>query len=571
MKTIRWLHPVCLPLLLAATCWPGRAGISPAAWQQRIEADWVLAEELALASETSGPVTTTNDAAGGCDGIKNGEWGFHTDNSQNPWWQVDLGATHELERVVIWNRTAAAERAARLEVLLSEDGRQFRQVYQHNGTVFFGFNDHKPLEVPLHRERARIVRLALPGRTCFHLDEVEVFGSADPQKNLALHQPADQISVSQWSVAHDAQSREVDWAASASRALTVCEQLCASLPSPALPTAEIRRLKQRLANLAPGQPAKALFLEARQLQRRLALQNPLLRDFDTLLFVKRVPGSFNHMSDQYYGWWSKPGGGIFLLRGFTGQTPVETCLTPAFREPGSFLRPTLSYDGAKVLFAWCRHYPRLAAEPNKLDKANVPEDAFYHLFEMNLDGSGLRQLTRGKYDDFDGRYLPDGRIVFLSTRRGQAVQVGRESAARTVARPDLPDCYVRCGGGPERPVAVYTLHTLNADGSAWPPSRPSKCSSGRRRLAATAPSFIRVGTILTGTTCPTWGCGPSIRTGPARERSSRTTPKRPIACSRPNRFRSRTKSSSPPAPTTPRPWTASSSSTPPPAWKATGR
>jgi len=465
MKTIRWLHPACLPLLLAATCWPGRAGISPAAWQQRIEADWVLAEELALASETSGPVTTTNDAAGGCDGIKNGEWGFHTDNSQNPWWQVDLGATHELERVVIWNRTAAAERAARLEVLLSEDGRQFRQVYQHNGTVFFGFNDHKPLEVPLHRERARIVRLALPGRTCFHLDEVEVFGSADPQKNLALHQPADQISVSQWSVAHDAQSREVDWAASASRALTVCEQLCASLPSPALPTAEIRRLKQRLANLAPGQPAKALFLEARQLQRRLALQNPLLRDFDTLLFVKRVPGSFNHMSDQYYGWWSKPGGGIFLLRGFTGQTPVETCLTPAFREPGSFLRPTLSYDGAKVLFAWCRHYPRLAAEPNKLDKANVPEDAFYHLFEMNLDGSGLRQLTRGKYDDFDGRYLPDGRIVFLSTRRGQAVQVGRESAARTVARPDLPDCYVRCGGGPERPVAVYTLHTLNADGS----------------------------------------------------------------------------------------------------------
>ena len=61
---------------------------------------------------------------------------------------------------------------------------------------------------------------------------------------------------------------------------------------------------------------------------------------------------------------------------------------------------------SKVLFAWCRYYPHLAAEPNKLDKANVPEDAFYHLFEMNLDGSGVRQLTHGKYDDFDGRYLP---------------------------------------------------------------------------------------------------------------------------------------------------------------------
>jgi len=224
-------------------------------------------------------------------------------------------------------------------------------------------------------------------------------------------------------------------------------------------------LKKKLAGLSSGEAAKSVFLQARQLQRQLALGNPLLRDFDTLLFTKRVPGSFNHMSDQYYGWWSKPGGGIYLLRGFTGDAPTEECITTSFKDPGSFLRPTLSYDAKKVLFAWCRHYPHLAAETNKLDKANVPEDAFYHLFEMNLDGSGLRQITRGKYDDFDGRYLPDGRIVFLSTRRGQSLQVGRESAARTVARPDMPDCYVRCGGGPERPVAVYTLHTMNADGS----------------------------------------------------------------------------------------------------------
>ncbi|HEY9173514.1 MAG TPA: hypothetical protein VI136_14605, partial [Verrucomicrobiae bacterium] len=227
----------------------------------------------------------------------------------------------------------------------------------------------------------------------------------------------------------------------------------------------LARLKQQLSALPAGKSAKELFFEARRLQRQLALRNPLLREFGTLLFTKRVPGSFNHMSDQYYGWWSKPGGGIFLLRGFTGDSPAEECITTSFKEPGSFLRPTLSYDGRKVLFAWCRHYPHLADETNKLDKASVSEDAFYHLFEMNLDGSGLRQITRGKYDDFDGRYLPDGRIVFLSTRRGQALQVGRESAARTVSRPDMPDCYVRCGGGPERPVAVYTLHTMNADGS----------------------------------------------------------------------------------------------------------
>ena len=92
---------------------------------------------------------------------------------------------------------------------------------------------------------------------------------------------------------------------------------------------------------------------------------------------------------------------------------------------------------------------------NKLDKAKIPEDAFYHLYELNLDGTGLRRLTRGKYDDFAGRYLPSGEIVFLSTRRGQAIQCDKSSAAESYAGA-LPDSYVRCGGGPERPVAIYT-------------------------------------------------------------------------------------------------------------------
>ena len=188
-------------------------------------------------------------------------------------------------------------------------------------------------------------------------------------------------------------------------------------------------LKQELASLPAGNPRNPCSSRARRLQRQLALQNPLLRGFDTLLFTKRVPGSFNHMSDQYYGWWSKPGGGLTCCAGSPPIRLPSSASRRRFKEPGSFLRPMLAYDASKVLFAWCRHYPQLAAEANKLDKANVPEDAFYHLFEMNLDGSGLRQLTHGKYDDFDGRYLPDGRIVFLSTRRGQSLQ-----AAGTVRR-----------------------------------------------------------------------------------------------------------------------------------------
>lgn len=139
------------------------------------------------------------------------------------------------------------------------------------------------------------------------------------------------------------------------------------------------------------------------------------------------------------------------------------CLTSTW-EPGSFLRPDLSFDGKKVLFSYARFYSHVHAIGDKVNKDNLPEDAFYHAFEMDLDGSGVRKLTHGKYDDFDCRYLPSGEIVFLSTRKGQAVQVGKCSAAATAADPKLPDSYVRCGGGDSRPVPVFTLHSMDADG-----------------------------------------------------------------------------------------------------------
>ena len=196
--------------------------------------------------------------------------------------------------------------------------------------------------------------------------------------------------------------------------------------------------------------------------RELALQNPLL-DFERIVFAKRKPTQYSHMSDQYYGWWSRPGGGLFTLGGYRGGEPQLTCLTDGWPE-GTFLRPDLSYDGAKLLFAFCKYYPETSGNPNKVDKASIPEDAFYHLFEMNVDGSGVHQLTGGSYDDFDARYLPNGDIVFLSTRRGQFVQCTAATSLSTLGAA-MPDSYVRCGGGPSRPVAVYTLHTMGPDGS----------------------------------------------------------------------------------------------------------
>lgn len=469
----------------------GLASFADTALDGYLEKDWLIQEKVRYSSMDS-EVTPETDAAGACDGVKDGKWGFHTDLQDNPWWQVDLGAIHPVGCVVLWNRCdGVADRMGRVTVSLSDDGNEWRDVYTHDGPVFYGFSDGKPLVVDLTGRQARFVRLSIPGNSYFHLDEVEVFSSGENSKNLALRKPAVQSSISPWSTDHRAPG-PLEFAARAKRVLANCRLLLGEMrdAGDAMKSemATIDEIEASLAGVSREKRARDLFLKACRVQRRLTLALAPL-DFDAILFAKRVPGSFNHMSDQYYGWWSRPGGGLYILEDLRGDAPTTRCISDAFTEPGSFLRPELSSDATKVLFAWCRHYPGLQDEPNKLDKNNVPEDAFYHLFEMNLDGTGVRQLTRGKYDDFDGRYLPDGRIVFLSTRRGQALEVGAESAAVSLERPDAPDCYVRCGGGPERPVAVYTLHTINADGSGL-------CAISPFEMFEWTPSITADGTIL---------------------------------------------------------------------------
>lgn len=452
-------------------------------FREQVEADWLLQEQLGA---RHGNTTTQTDASGGCDGVKNGRWGFHTNLLESPWWQVDLGATVPVTRIVVWNRCDAADRTAGLQLQFSNDGTSWRTAYTHNGKVFHGVQGGPPLSVAFENETTRFVRVTVPGVNYLHLDEVEVFGPGEAEKNLALNQPADQCGTSPWSQNHLLGTP--DWPARTCAVAEHAHALAVEFGLSAPDRQALTDLDARLASIPKEQLTRSDYLEARWAMRGIALRNPLL-DFDTLLFAKRVPGSFSHMSDQYYGWWSRPGGGLYLLRGFKSGAPETTCLSDAFKEPGSFLRPSLSFDGRKALFAWCKYYPGLAENPDKLNKDNVPEDAFYHVFEMNVDGSGLRQLTSGKYDDFDARYLPNGRIIFLSTRRGQSLQCGPDTARHSQENTALPDSYVRCGGGPERPVAVYTLHTMdeNAD---------QLCAISPFEMFEWTPSVANDGTIL---------------------------------------------------------------------------
>jgi len=76
-------------------------------------------------------------------------------------------------------------------------------------------------------------------------------------------------------------------------------------------------------------------------------------------------------------------------------------------DPGGVIRdPDVSFDGKRILFAW--------------KKSDREDD--YHLYEMDVAGDDVRQLTSGLgYADYEAAYLPDGNIVFNSTRCIQIV------------------------------------------------------------------------------------------------------------------------------------------------------
>ena len=460
-----------------STALAGAPSTEPAAFRAAVEADWLLQDRVRgsrSAPTRAGQATTKQDALGAVDGVKSGKWGFHTVEDKAPWWQVDLQKAAPLDRVVVYNRCdspSCPPRNARIELKLSDDGKQWATVYRHGGKPFGGVGLGKPLVVKLDGKPARFVRLQHPTPTWLHLDEVEVYPAADPKKNIALWKPSDQSSASQWSAVHERGAMPTGpttfpFATVIERGRKLAADLLASGAPAAKPAEAFEAAATRvkaLPDTASAEKQRRAYLDLRWAVRRLALANPLL-DFDRIFITKRRPASFTHMSDQYYGWWSRPGGGLHLLSGYRSDAPKLTDITPKLPE-GSFLRPDLSHDGTRIVFAHCRFYANSRGLRNKVDKQALPDDMFYHIYEMNLDGSGLRKLTSGRYDDFDARYLPDGRIVFLSTRRGQHMQCGRASAAKTVANPYLPDSYVRCGGGNERPVAVYTLHVMDRDGS----------------------------------------------------------------------------------------------------------
>jgi hypothetical protein len=135
-----------------------------------------------------------------------------------------------------------------------------------------------------------------------------------------------------------------------------------------------------------------------------------------LLFVKRHSYTGIHIYDTFYKW-PPGGGGIYVLENPSAPPaqwrirPVIDPSTPGTPGAGVYSHPELSWDATKLLFCF-------KGEPQGSTS----------IYEIGLDGKGLRRVTdptpscavyrgaHGGQHDIAPAYLPDGRIVFLSTR-----------------------------------------------------------------------------------------------------------------------------------------------------------
>ena len=208
--------------------------------------------------------------------------------------------------------------------------------------------------------------------------------------------------------------------------------------------ADVRRRLLAKAE-APGEP---LLREIQSLRREaLVTENPLLAG-KKLLFVKRFTFDSNHFYDEFNEGSKRFGGALSVLSLADGTV---TDIAPQLGN-GIFDRYDLSFDAQRILFDY-----------------KPPKPQGYRIYEIGVDGRGLRQVTQapsdeetriatyascsreelaknpGRYghwsDDMHPCYLPDGGMAFTSTRVERSVL---------------------CGG---HSLTVPSLHRVNADGT----------------------------------------------------------------------------------------------------------
>ncbi len=132
---------------------------------------------------------------------------------------------------------------------------------------------------------------------------------------------------------------------------------------------------------------------------------------DEIIFAARQPGVGGHWYENFGYYAFDENAKVYRAKGRLCRLDVASGnVTVLLDDPdGSVRDPQVHYDGQKVLFSY---------RPGGSE--------FFHLYELYLhgkgvDGKGLTQLTDGPYNDLEPTYLPDGRIMFCSSRANRWV------------------------------------------------------------------------------------------------------------------------------------------------------
>ncbi len=179
--------------------------------------------------------------------------------------------------------------------------------------------------------------------------------------------------------------------------------------------AELNELETRLTN-SNAQISGEAKGKLSGLQERALKANPLLQQ--PILFVVRqqyrndhhntatfFPNAKNEFNDGAF----TPGSALKVLALADSGTAKTILDVPE----GVVRDPEVHWSGKKIVFSMRKN----------------PADS-YHIYEINADGSGLRQLTFAKdVDDIDPVYLPDDSIVFSSTREPKYCMCNRHIMA----------------------------------------------------------------------------------------------------------------------------------------------
>ncbi|MCL4203757.1 MAG: hypothetical protein KJ000_14750 [Pirellulaceae bacterium] len=292
---------------------------------------------------------------------------------------------------------------------------------------------------------------------------IAIVAAADETAPAAADDDVTAAVQADWMAQERRAGREPGSPASIDAALERCERLLANLE--AMPDAgDLQRQRDQLAafrEAASGvdslDDAKrlALYHRLRWLARDMALtKNPLLADRPIAFLQRRrfICQMLHEYIGYYYNYADLAGGGVFVLDQ-PGRSFKTRNLTEGRLPRGAYATLAADHDGTRLYFAFAEVRPverphRTGSDWKILPSADQvppplnyysPDRSAFHLFAVQADGGELRQLTSGCEDDFDPCPLPDGDLIFMSSRRGG---------------------FCRCDN-PFEPIPTHTLHRLD--------------------------------------------------------------------------------------------------------------